>query len=122
MAGEKMKLKKIVREDYFYPEWMDNKKADQKEQIKVNIKSWPSGAQVGTYKKFSMDGGKVNIDYDDVSMMINHIDNIENLNIGDDLIDNAVKLCDYPDSRLYGLIVEIRNRLLKESEDLSEGE
>ncbi len=117
-----MKLKKIVRENYFYPEWMNNKKADQKEQIKVNIKSWPSGAQVGTYKKFSMAGGKVNIDYDDVSMMINHIDNIENLNIGDDLIDNAVKLCDYQDSRLYTLIVEIRNHLLKESEDLSEGE
>ncbi len=117
-----MELKSIRRPKIFIPETWDNKKEKPENQIKVHIESFPSGAQVGLYRTFRMKNGLTEVVYDNVSMMINHVGNLDNLKIGGELINDAVKLCDFPDSRLYDLIIDIRNYLLKESEDLPEGE
>ena len=69
-----------------------------------------------------MKNGSTEVVYDNAGMMVNHIGKIENLKVDGELIDDAVKLCDFPDSRLYDLIIDIRNYLLKESEDLPAGE
>ena len=117
-----MELKSIRRSKVYIPEIWDNKKEKPENQIKVNISSFPSGAQVGLYRTFRMKNGSTEVVYDNASVMVNHIGKIDNLKIGGELINNAVKLCDFPDSRLYDLIIDIRNYLLKESEDLPVGE
>ena len=117
-----MELKSIRRSKIFIPEIWDNKKEKPENQIKVNISSFPSGAQVGSYKTFRFKDGATEVSYDNINMMLSHVDNIENLKIGGESIDTPVKLCDFNDSRLYDLIVAIRLYLLKESEDLTERE
>lgn len=117
-----MKLKKLKRAKVFIPEWNGNKKEKAGNQIEVEITSYPSGAQVGEYKSYRIKDGMVEVHYNNALAMVNHVGNLKNLDIGNDKIDTAVKLCDYEDARLYPLIVEIREFLLKESEDLDEGE
>ena len=117
-----MKLKSMKRSLVFIPEFSDNKKEKPENQIKVHLSGYPSGAQIGTYKRLRFKDGATEIIYANAEIMVNHVDKIENLTIGNDIIDDAVKLCDYKDARLYDLIIEIRTHLLKESEDLTEGE
>ena len=117
-----MDLKAIDRSKVFIPEFMGNKEQPTEKQIKVHLSRFPSGGELGLYKTFRMKGGSVEVVYANIDMMINHIKKIENLSIGKIVIDDAVKLCDTEDSRLYDLIVEIRNYLLKDSEELEQGE
>lgn len=117
-----MKLKSITRSMVFIPEFNGNKKEKPEKQFKVNLKSYPSGAQIGTYKIFRFKDGATEIVYANPEIMINHVESLDNFGIGEDIIDTPVKLCDYQDPRLYPLIVEIRTHLLKESEDIEEGE
>ncbi len=117
-----MVLKSIQREKIYTPEFNDNKKQKPEDQIKVHITRFPSGGEIGSYRTFRRKGDMTEIVYANIDMMVKHVGKIENLAIDDYKIDDAVKLCDYDDSRLYGLIVEVRNYLLSEGEDLSEGE
>lgn len=117
-----MDLKAIKRSKVFIPEFMGNKKGKVESQIKVNYKKFISGGEIGLYKTFRMIGQAVEVVYHDIEMMIACVDSLENLSIGGYVIDDAVKLCDFEDSRLYDLIVEIRKDLMKDAEELEQGE
>ena len=117
-----MELKSINRSKTFIPEFLDNKKQPEDKQIKVTISRFPSGGEMGLYKTFRLKGGSVEVVYVNIDMMISHVGKIENLSIGGVAIDDGIKLCDHQDSRLYDLIVEIRSYLLKDSEELEQGE
>lgn len=119
-----MKLEPIKREMFFYPKCFDDPKEKAgklEDRLKVNFKSYPSGIQKTKYLKYAMVEGGTTLDYDYVEIIVNHVGSIDNLMIGEDKIDTAVKLGDYKDVRLYDLIVEIKNWLLK-SEGFEQGE
>ena len=117
-----MKLKKINRPLEIVPEFNGNRNEKAENKFTVTLNSYPSGAQIGVYKRFRFKDGATEIVYADAEMMVTHIKSLNNFYIGEDVIDTPVKLCDYKDDRLYDLIVELRTILLKSSEDLTEGE
>ena len=48
-----MKIRSIKREKVFIPEFEGNKELPANEQVKIEIKSFPSVIQVAEYKKYS---------------------------------------------------------------------
>jgi hypothetical protein len=117
-----MNLRPITRSKEFIPEFMKNREEKAENQIKVIFKRYPSAGEIGLYKSFRFKNGATEVVYSDAIILSNHIESIKNLSIGGSAIDTAEKLMEAEDSRLYDLIVEIRNYLLKDSEDLESGE
>lgn len=117
-----MDLKAINRDKVFIPEFMRNKEEEADKQIKVNYSRFPSAGEIGIYKTFRFKDGTTEVVYADGLILKNHVVSIENLSIGGKKIDTADKLYECEDSRLYDLIIEVRTDLLKDSEELEEGE
>ena len=117
-----MKIKSVVLEKEFVPEFNGNKELPKGEQIVVEIKKHISNVQLAQYKKFVFKDGGTVVEYDDVSIMAFHIGNLRNLEDDNGAIKTGVDLADSTNKLLYPLMVEIRQYLLKVEETLTEGE
>jgi hypothetical protein len=116
-----MKLNPLVREMSFYPSCFGEEEKTG-DKIKVNFSSFPSGLQRSKYQAVSRKDGATSIIYDYMKIVLNHVKSIENLSIGNDKIVTPVQLCDYEDSRLFDLMIDIKNKLFEETEVLTTGE
>ena len=119
-----MKIKSVVLEKEFIPEFNGNKELPKGEQIVVEIKKHISNLNMARYKKFinKMDGS-MSIEYDDSKILGLHVGDIKNLEEDNGTkIKNGVDLADSTNKNLYDLMVEIRRYLLDAGETLTEGE
>ena len=117
-----MKIKSVVLEKEFIPEFNGNKELPKGEQIVVEIKKHISNVQLAQYKKFVFKDGGTVVEYDDVSIMAFHIGNLRNLEDDNGAIKTGVDLADSTNKLLYPLMVELRQYLLNIGETLTEGE
>jgi len=117
-----MIIKSAILQDEFIPEFNENKKLPLAEQIVVEIKAHISNLQLSKYKSFIFVDGATKVEYDDTSIMINHVGNLRNFEDGNGKIKNGIELADSTNKLLYPLMIEIRNHLINESELLPEGE
>lgn len=118
-----MKIKSVVLEKEFIPEFNGNKELPKGEQIVVEIKKHISNLNMAKYKKFinKMDGS-LSIEYDDGKILGLHVGDIKNLEDDNGPIKNGIDLADSTNKNLYDLMIEIRNYLLNAGETLTEGE
>jgi hypothetical protein len=121
-----MKIKTIRKENVFIPEFQGNKDLPEEEQIKVNIKSFPTNGEAQEIRGFRMGKGEsLEIVYADSVMLRRHIGGIKNITFDDasiPVINNGSTLASSKVLELAPLISEIREYLLETSEVLSEGE
>ena len=99
-----------------------SKKQKTEDQIKVIIKRFPVAGEVGIYKRFRFKEGSTEVIYENEKILSDCVASIENFSLAGKKIDTVEKLLTAEDTRLYDLIVDIRLYLLKESEELEEGE
>ena len=118
-----MKLNSIKKDKIFIPEFNENKKLPDSEQVKVEIKHFPTTVEANTYKKFKSDvEGGVEIKYNDSLMLLQCVGRIHNLEIGNKAIKTGEDIAKSSDLRLNELITDIRNYLLHDGSDFDEGE
>ena len=118
-----MKIKSIVKEKIFIPEFRKNKELPEKEQVKIEIKSFPSVIQAAEYKKYSMGTDLVAIvSYKYDLIFARHVGKITNLEDGKGIIKDGIMLADSTELKLGPLITEIRDYLISYNEDFEPGE
>lgn len=119
-----MKIRTIKREYEFIPAANGNKDLPDAEQVKVKIKSFPTASEASDYRNFYFgQDGAVKISYNDSMMMIKHVEKIENLETDNGPITTGSALAKAENnSVLSDIIGEIRDHLLEDGEDLTEGE
>ena len=125
-----MKIRTVRKPKVFIPEFNGNKDLPENEQIKVNIKSFPTATESGSYKNFrqTLDGA-IELAYsNDATMLVRHIGGISNIepienSEGEiEKINNGSSLAKTKVLELNPLISEIREYLLDASSPLDEGE
>jgi hypothetical protein len=123
-----MKLKVLRKETVFIPSFGGNKDLPESEQVKVNIKSFPTAPESNSYRSYRQTGdGAMEIAYpNDALMLAKHIGGIKNLDIEgaskEEKVNNGSSLAKSEFLELKPLIDEIREYLLEASEPLTEGE
>jgi hypothetical protein len=128
-----MKIRSLVKEKKFIPDFEGNKDLADKEQIVVNIKKFPSIEDLGKIKAFKYDAvGNIIINYDNSYVLKNFIGGLKNIEVekvdkdmnvvGEEVIENGSALSKTTATELESLVVEIRTYLLETVEELDKGE
>ena len=122
-----MKVRSLVKEKKFIPEFDGNRDLSEKEQIIVNIKKFPGIEDLGKIKAFKYDAvGNIIINYDDAYVLKNFVGSIKGIELDSGLepITNGSSLSKTSVLELEGLVSEIRTYLLETVEviEAKEGE
>ena len=117
-----MDIRVIEKEKLFTPTWHNNKDQPVGKQIRVLFKSFPAAADLPTYKKEYWKGGKLVQEYNDVGLLMTHIEKIENLTYQGEKIIKPQDLMLSGWMGFYPLIEEIRDYALKIEQEITEGE
>jgi len=114
-----MDIKIIEKNKRFIPEFNGNKKAPAAEQMSIHFESFPG--PMDNYKKVYRKDGAIAVEYDDVSLLLNHVDHFDNFTIQSKEIKTPLDFIKESCKVLTPLVVEIRNYAQGE-EELSTGE
>lgn len=119
-----MILKTVERLEKIIPEFNGNKDLPENEQIIISIKHWPSVTEIANYKSFSFSrDGSTELKYHDALLLAACVGSIRNLSTDRGvLIRNGSDLASSDCRILSGLITEIRDLILADSEELESGE
>jgi hypothetical protein len=121
-----MKIKTIRKEKTFIPDLWDNLKEDEKEQISVFVKSFPTITEAQSYRSFRVSDSGTEVVYpNDAVMLTRHIGKIANLehdNAEEDQVTDGKGLAVSRVLEFDSLISKIRAYLLEASEPLTAGE
>lgn len=123
-----MKIKTIRKPDEFIPEFNGNKELPEDEQIKINIKSFPSLPEAQNYQglKISEQGSFEMVYSSDAIMLTRHVGAIKNLEIEGqaqgEAITNGSSLAKSKFLELSPLVKEIRDFLLEAADLIPQGE
>jgi hypothetical protein len=120
-----MKIRSLVKEKKFIPEFNGNKELADKEQIVVNIKRFPGISDLGKIKAFKYDAsGNVIINYDNSYVLKTFVGGISNIDLeaGIDPVTNGSSLATTEVLELEPLVSEIRTYIMDTLEVMEEGE
>jgi hypothetical protein len=117
-----MDINIIEKDKVLIPEWHGNREKPTSQQIRVLFKHFPGPVDaVNLKKEYYKDGARI-IEYNDVSILMNYVDRIENLTFQGKPIREPFDLIASGWTGFKPLVVEIREYVLEEAKELTEGE
>ena len=120
-----MKIRSLVKEKEFIPEFDGNRDLKKEDQIIVNIKKFPNNEEIGKIKNHKFDtDGNVMINYGVSYVLKNCVGSIKGIELdeGREPVTNGSSLASSDVLELEPIISEIVQYLLKTSEVLEEKE
>ena len=118
-----MKVRSIRKEKVFTPEFNGNKDLPEDEQVKIEVKQFPTAIEVSQYKDFAFStDGSVKLKYNDAMIVTRHAGKIENLEDDDGKIATGEQLAKSKNLVFGDLIAEFRDYILDAGEGLAQGE
>jgi hypothetical protein len=117
-----MKIRAVEKEKIFIPEWNDNQNQPIDEQIRVNLKGFPSAGDKTKYMTLSFGDKGTNVAYAERSILRAFVKSIENLEYNDKVVMTSDDLLNSDYIGFTPLVSEIRDYIMKEQEPIPEGE
>ena len=118
-----MKVRSIRKEKVFIPEFNGNKDLPEDEQVKIEVKQFPTAIEVSQYKDFGFGTDvTVKIKYNDNMIVTRHAGKIHNLEDDDGKIMSGEQLAKTKNYFFGDLIAEFRDYILDAGEGLTQGE
>jgi len=118
-----MKIKTILREKIFTPVFNNNmQEKDADKRLTIEFKEFPTATTISSFKSYRFKGGATELVYSDYDLIVSCVGKIRNLEDDKGRITDGIALATSNNLNLRPLIIEIRDHLLNEEQELTQKE